>query len=162
MLSNRISTFISTLMDKKVLFVGLGNPLRNDDNVGIFFLELLEELDLPSCWELIKCYRNPENYLCELLSSKSNIIVFIDSIQGTDQDISILSEEEIKDFSFSTHTFGISTIIKYLKSSKDVNFFLIGIKPEKLEVGSGLTQATRRRAIFLFREFERACKKAIG
>ncbi|OAA30670.1 hypothetical protein AT15_09580 [Kosmotoga arenicorallina S304] len=156
--SNELSLFLEYLIDKEALLVGLGNPMRSDDNVGVYLIELLEQLELPPHWNLLKCYRNPENYLGKLLNSKSRIIVFIDSVQGMSEEVRIFCEDEIKDFSFSTHTFGISTFIKYLKSRRQVRFFLIGIKPEKLEVGVELTKKAKGRADFIFRRFEKACK----
>ncbi|WP_290647200.1 hydrogenase maturation protease [Kosmotoga sp.] len=150
--------FVASLMNREVLFVGLGNPMRSDDYVGVFLIELLEKLKLPPHWNLLKCYRNPENYLGKLLSLKSGIIVFIDSVQGMNEELRIFREEEIKDFSFSTHAFGISTFMKYLKSRKEVNFFLIGIKPENLEVGINLTPEVKRRADLIFKGFEKVCK----
>ena len=43
MFSDKLKALISTISDKKTLFVGLGNYLRHDDAIGLYIVQQLKE-----------------------------------------------------------------------------------------------------------------------
>ena len=43
MFSDKLKALISTISDKKALFVGLGNYLRHDDAVGLYSVKQLKQ-----------------------------------------------------------------------------------------------------------------------
>ncbi|TYB88845.1 MAG: hydrogenase maturation protease [Kosmotoga sp.] len=129
-------------LNHETLFAGLGNPLRKDDASGLILLDKLSaELDVDR-FSFIKCYQNPENYFDQLTKGYENI-VFLDNSKNLKTDWKLMKAEEIDDFSFSTHTFGLSTIITFLRNQCDSNIFLIVIKVYNLSLGKGLNEKVK-------------------
>jgi hydrogenase 3 maturation protease len=51
-----------------------------------------------------------------------------------------MKAEEIDDFSFSTHTFGLSTIITFLNNQCNSKIFLVIMKVYNLSLGKGISE----------------------
>ncbi|MFW6119460.1 MAG: hydrogenase maturation protease [Petrotogales bacterium] len=138
----------------ETLFAGLGNPLRKDDASGLILLDRLsDELDI-NRFTFIKCYQNPENYFDQLTRGYENI-VFIDNSKDIEKEWKLMKAREIDDFSFSTHTFGLSTIVSFLKNQCDSNIFLIVIKVYNLSMGTGISKTVEKTTDSIIREIKR-------
>lgn len=129
-------------LNHETLFAGLGNPLRKDDASGLILLDKLSAELGADRFSFIKCYQNPENYFDQLEKGYENI-VFLDSSKNLKTDWKLMRAEEVDDFSFSTHTFGLSTIITFLRNQCDSNIFLIVIKVYNLSLGKGLNEKVK-------------------
>lgn len=159
MRSSRIEEFLSGLRKRRVLFAGLGNPLRSDDTAGLLIIDRIPEFPLSENWTAVKCYQAPENYLDVLSRGEHDVIVFIDTVQGIEKDYRIYEKEEIRDFSFSTHSFGLASIISFLNRKRRFEIYLVGLKPTVLSLGTTLSPEMERIVETIVRGFERECEK---
>ncbi|MFO7882323.1 MAG: hydrogenase maturation protease [Kosmotogaceae bacterium] len=143
-----------SFLNHETLFAGLGNPLRKDDASGLVLLDRLSTELSNDRFSFIKCYQNPENYFDQLTRGNENI-VFIDNSKDMEPDWRLMKANEIDDFSFSTHTFGLSTIISFLKNQCDSNIFLIIIKVYNLSLGNGISERVKTTIDSIVREIKR-------
>ena len=81
---------------EKVL-IGLGNPLKQDDNIGNIIVGKLSEKIKSKNFVFIKSYLTPENYLLPLKKISPDIIYFVDAVEfkGEVGDVRLFSLEEM-------------------------------------------------------------------
>ena len=77
-LENRLKSLLGIY--QKILFIGLGNPIKGDDGVGVHISETLNKFRKRSQVEIITCYNSPANYLGKIVAKDPDFIIFIDSI----------------------------------------------------------------------------------
>jgi len=140
-----LDTLLSKYNKKEIVFVGLGNTDRGDDASGIIILQKLQNIPDYSKCHFIDAGKNPENHLQKILDYDPKIVVFIDSTDfnrepGT---ISLIDSQEIDNFDFSTHTFSISLIEKYLLNHKKLETIYIGIQPGSMKYGDKVSVAVK-------------------
>ncbi|MEA3499429.1 MAG: hydrogenase maturation protease [Candidatus Marinimicrobia bacterium] len=130
---------------KEIVFVGLGNPDRGDDAAGLILLEELEKITGYSDSTFINAGKNPENHLQQILDHDPKIVIFIDSTESNKEPgtISLIESEKIDNFDFSTHTFSISLIEKYLLNYKKLEIIYIGIQPKLMKYGNEISTAVK-------------------
>lgn len=127
---------------KKILVVGLGNVLLQDEGIGIHVLERLEkEGGLPNEVELIRGETGGLALLPSL--DEAYAIIFIDAaeFEGETGDIKIFRGDEIQKGRYTTlsvHDIGLRDIISLilLKDSSPPKIVIVGIKPKDLSEGS--------------------------
>jgi Ni,Fe-hydrogenase maturation factor len=107
----------------RLIFMGIGNPVRGDDGAGL----------------------NPENHLQEVLDKKPRAVVFIDAahFHAAPGTISWLDQTQLDQLRISTHAFSMVMIEAYLRSQRWMDFHYLAIEPESTELGEGLTQTVR-------------------
>lgn len=130
---------------KEIVFVGLGNPDRGDDAAGLILLEELEKITGYSDSTFINAGKNPENHLQQILDHDPKIVIFIDSTESNKKPgtISLIESEKIDNFDFSTHTFSIGLIEKYLLNYKKLEIIYIGIQPKLMKYGNEISTAVK-------------------
>lgn len=133
---------LSIYQQDRIVFIGLGNELREDDGAGLELVERLKSKKEFHESHFIIAGRNPENYLQTILNYNPDIIVFIDAAEwnGSSGDIKIFNDEEINQTEFSTHTFSIKMIKDYLLNQQQMNFLFIGIQPLRTNFKQGLSE----------------------
>lgn len=135
MLGQELKKFIQN--HEKIMFLCIGNELRGDDSAGPLVAEKLEGfLDKNPDIMIINTGTVPENYTGLIRSESPSHIIFVDAVEmnlepGT---LRLVKEEEIANYSISTHAMPLSFMIKYLKSFSDAKMILIGIQPKSLEM----------------------------
>jgi len=84
----------------------------------------------------------PENYVSKIRKSKTDVIIFIDSIilDLNPGEINLLDEGEIKSYTASTHSISLEMIIDQIKRNKKFTIYLIGIQPEDVSVGTTISK----------------------
>jgi len=132
---------LSLIPDQKVVFVGLGNAIRGDDGAGLEFINQLRQHKLVPDKQLIKGYTTPENYLSRIIKQKPNRVIFIDTARmqtppGTIQEI---PAESIDSQGFSTHTFSMRLIAKYLKANGVCEVRYLGIEPKSTAISNQIS-----------------------
>lgn len=157
---NELSKILAVNRRSHLLIVGLGNEFRSDDSAGLCLIDLLSEEKLPPEWELLKCYENPENYLGILSREGIESILFFDTVTGTDERLEIYWGDEINDFSLNTHSFGLSSIVEYIKNIRNISVFLIGMKPYDMSLKTGISEEMGKTVSILLKGFENLWRKA--
>lgn len=134
------NNFLNKFKNQKVLFVCISNILRNDDGIGEYIYNRIS--NLPNI-QAINAGTCPENYISKIKKSKSDVIIFIDSIindSNNPGDIILLEENEIKSYTASTHSISLEMIINQIKRNKKFSIYLIGIQPENVSIGTDISE----------------------
>jgi hydrogenase 3 maturation protease len=136
---------LSKYYTDKIVFVGLGNELREDDGAGLEFVERLKSENEFHKSHFIIGGRNPENHLQAILSYNPQIVIFIDAAEwgGNPGEIKKFNEDEISHTDFSTHTFSIKMIKEYLLNHQQMDFMFLGIQPLSTSFRQGLSDLVK-------------------
>jgi hydrogenase 3 maturation protease len=134
----KIPALLTDILASKPIFIGIGNELRGDDATGIALVNKLIESGYRNA---IIVHSNPENYLNKIATMSGNCRVWVDIINwGAEAgEIRILPAEESKQFAISTHNFSPDVLFEFLKSSKKIPDYILGIQPLTLKLGSKIS-----------------------
>lgn len=125
--------------DKRILFVGVGNVLKQDDGVGAYISRKIKETKqiLSLTVEV-----SIENYIGKINSLNPDILILIDcmdmkSVAGT---YKLLSLNEIQDMTFNTHNISLSRLSEFFRMPA----FVLGIQPEKIDFGENISYLVKK------------------
>jgi hydrogenase 3 maturation protease len=123
----------------KVVILGIGNTLRNDDGLGSIIARQIKD-KVP--YIVYDAGPSPENYLGKIIKDKPDNIVIIDAVDfgGRPGEFRIVEGEDIKTVNlFSTHNASISLTINYLQSNLKVDIIILIIQPKNINFGDNLS-----------------------
>jgi hydrogenase 3 maturation protease len=125
---------------KSLAIMGIGNPLRGDDAIGVEIAKRLEKR-LPANVALFNCEMVPENFLSDIERFKPSHILMIDAAQLDLEsgDARLIPTEKITGVALSTHTMPLSLTAEILRGNLGAEIVLLGVKPERTEFGEGLS-----------------------
>lgn len=131
----------------KEVVLGIGNILKSDDGIGIYIAEKLNKYlkEAKSEVIVIDCGTTPENYTSVIRKHNPDTLILVDA---ADMGLSpgsyrIIPPERIEVMHFSTHIMPLSVFISYV-SEFCGEVVLIGIQPDKMEVGTVLSSKVQR------------------
>lgn len=137
-MSVRLKNILSQT-DKRILFVGVGNVLKQDDGVGAYISRKIKETKqiLSLTVEV-----SIENYIGKINSLNPDILILIDcmdmkSVAGT---YKLLSLNEIQDMTFNTHNISLSRLSEFFRMPA----FVLGIQPEKIDFGENISYLVKK------------------
>ncbi len=127
-------------LDREMLVVGVGNPLRGDDAAG---LVLAEKLAAKLGLEYLRCEEVPENYLTEMLESPADTVLLVDAVnmKVATGETKVLSPDELAGANISTHNCSVNLLATVLTRIKNKEVLVLGIQPENIAWGEFLTPA---------------------
>jgi len=158
-LHNQLSAWLKNYQRLAVL--GIGNPLKGDDAVGLSVIQNLSG-KVPENVLLLECEVVPENYLSQIEEFKPTHVLMIDAAQinGEAGASRLISIEEIAGVTLSTHTLPLSFVAEIIKQNTGADVILLGIQPESIEFREGLSpklqEATRRIADLIIKVIKEA------
>jgi len=143
----------------KKLILGVGNTLKGDDGVGVHVAErineYLKEIEQRSIQvkpartrtdiTVIDCGTTPENYTSIIRKHNPNVVILVDAADmGLGPgDYRIIPPEKIGVMCLSTHDMPLSLFASYV-SGLCGEMVLVGIQPQRIDVGATLSSAVRR------------------
>ncbi|MFX1597778.1 MAG: hydrogenase maturation peptidase HycI [Promethearchaeota archaeon] len=141
---------------KRIAVLGVGSELRRDDGVGLEIVKRLKG-NIPASVKLIECGTVPESFVDSVSKWKPTHILIIDSAEmgkspGTSE---LIKAENIGGITLSTHHMPLSILIKYLESTTGAKVVLLGVQPQDITFGEGLTtiiQETAREIVAILKE----------
>jgi hydrogenase 3 maturation protease len=128
---------LCSLLKRSFLILGLGSPLRQDDQAGLIACDLLAERGI----ECFKCEYGLENCIDMFRDVHIETLVLIDTALfrgGTPGEVIIAGEESIEDLglAISTHYIPLKVLLDYMKSVGIYkSLVVIGIYPKNLDIG---------------------------
>jgi len=138
---NEFYAFISSYPNNKIVILGLGNPGRRDDGAGLYLFKKLKANDQLKDIHFIEAGRTPENYLQQILSCSPQLVIFIDMLRNSDSDqIQLLDSDSIAGDGFTTHSYSIKLVEKYLKNHNKINIKYLGVPAANTKTGAGISQ----------------------
>jgi len=129
---------LNDYLDRQMLVVGVGNPMRGDDEAGLVLAEkVAEKLDL----EYLRCEEVPENYVGRMLDNPADTILLVDAVnmKQAPGEIGLLAPDELADNGISTHNCSVSLLAKVLAGVKDKQMLILAIQPQQIEWGQPMT-----------------------
>jgi len=129
---------ILTYKDKKILFVGIGNLLKQDDGVGVYISTRIKNRHNI---ESLTVETSIENYIGKINSLNPEILVLLDCMElksdpGT---FKLLDLNQIQDITFNTHNISLNRLSDFFK----MPVYVLGIQPEKVEFGENISYLVR-------------------
>jgi hydrogenase maturation protease len=137
---------------KDIMVVGIGNRLLGDEGIGLYIIDNLSQIPMPSNVNFIDCG-------CDLLGlmsylNKPQKIIIIDAIRGGGKPGEIYKFNyskltTMKDETQSGHQMRTIFVLGLLRSVypvlADSEITLIGVEPKTLELGNNLSQEVKER-----------------
>lgn len=136
---NLFLTILKPYKRNEITFLCIGNPIMSDDGIGCYiYKSLLNLKDI----NLINAENVPENYIKPIIDLKPNLLIGIDAVEFYSQpgEIKLLNEEEILNYSNSTHSISLKMIIDCIRESLNFSFYLIGIQPKNVMLGNDFSE----------------------
>ena len=124
----------------KAVIIGVGNPLRGDDGVGMKILEYLEDMDLPDVM-LLNTETVPEAFTGKVSEYEPTHVLLVDAanFRGEPGDAKLISSAQIGGTAVSTHSLPLTIFITYIEKTLDVKVKLLGIQPKRIEFYTEMT-----------------------
>jgi len=124
---------------------GIGNPIKQDDAVGLEVVSLLRRRFGPVSPKGIKIHAissHPERQISEL-ASKGERIVVIDAVEAQKEPGTIVCARlsETKFGYFATHNVPLRLVPGVAENAADT--YIVGIQPDSVGVGEGLSQVVK-------------------
>ena len=133
------------------LLLGIGNSLSGDDGAGNFVATLIRK---PG-WIALDCGTVPENFTGKVREISPGLLVLVDAAEMNIRpgEFRVVAPEYIDDVAFGTHALPLRLFIDYVRPYAGRILF-IGIQPEQIALGAGLSPAVKRAAGRLARLIE--------
>lgn len=95
---------------------------------------------------LIDAGEVPENFLGNMVELKPDTILFVDAADFGVQagSIKLIDTENLSAGGFSTHSSSLSLVVDYLRRETNAEILLLGIQPENVRIGDGLSKPVQK------------------
>jgi len=125
---------------RRLVVLGIGNPLRGDDAVGLRIIQNLMG-KVPDDVLLLECEMVPENYLSKIEQFKPTHVLMVDAAQLNEEAGAsrLISVKEIAGTALSTHTLPLSFLAEIIQQNVGADVMLFGVQPESIEFREGLS-----------------------
>jgi hydrogenase 3 maturation protease len=133
---------IGSKLKGKVLILGVGNPLREDDGAGPYLIRQLKgRVDAA----LLNGEEEPENLLDQIVGMKPDSILIVDALELGAQpgSVALLEEDQLERRSLSTHHASLKLFIECVKGETGANVLVLGIQPKLVEIGRALSSEVK-------------------
>ena len=123
---------------RKILFVGIGNVLKQDDGAGVYISGRIAERDNI---KTLTVEVSIENYIGKINSLKPDILVLIDCMDTGSPPGSVvfLPLEEVTDITFNTHNISLKNLAAFFTSE----VYILGIQPATIDFGENISDIVR-------------------
>jgi len=152
-----MGTEVKKYIKGKVVFLGMGNPMRGDDGAGCEFIEELRRSGKvkSSKISLFNGGQVPENYVEPIVKIRPDKVFIVETVDfgASPGEIRVFEEAELQS-NFSTHTLSLSFILEYLKEKTRAKVFILGIQPRQLGWGSHLSPEVKKAVEKLIRQLK--------
>jgi len=120
--------------DRKFLFVGIGNLLRQDDGAGVYISTRIRETDNI---KVITAEVSIENYIGKINSTDHNTLVVIDCVEMNRPagSFDLIPVEQVSDLTFNTHNISLKKLSGFFRNE----LLILAIQPETIAFGENLS-----------------------
>ena len=141
---------IKEALTGRTVFVGIGNVDLGDDGSGVRLAEALADSGLP---DVLIAHTVPENHITTLVRGGFENVVLMDAVSTGSEPGSVVfldaSEVKIRFPQISTHKLSLATLAQLIESESPAHVWLLGIQPQTIKQGSGLSKPLETTLKFL-------------
>jgi hydrogenase 3 maturation protease len=129
--------------------MGLGNVDQGDDGLGVRLAEIVAERlkGVPGAPEVIDAGMVPERFIGRVADGGFDSLVFLDAVAfgGAPGSVVVVNAEEMGNRfpQVSTHKISLGMLARWVEASGTTKAWLLGVEPESLKFGKGLTPAVQ-------------------
>jgi hydrogenase 3 maturation protease len=130
--------------DKRVVIVGVGNPIRGDDAVGPRIIELLESKPINNVL-LLNTESVPEAFTGKVEQFNPTHVLLVDAanFRGMPGETKLITGEQIGGQAISTHSLPLNIFISYIEKSLGISVILLGIQPMSINLGESMSEPVK-------------------
>jgi hydrogenase 3 maturation protease len=137
---------LNEVLREPTCLVGVGNPLRGDDGVGVYLARRLNRNLRAGHLRVVDAEDIPESYVFEIAASDCRNVVIIDGVM-TEAEPGTLVFGRLGDFEehaadYSTHKLSLSLCGRILEAENKPTY-LLGIVALDVDFGASLTESVR-------------------
>jgi len=127
----------------KVVIVGIGNTLRQDDGLGPALIKRLNGRIRARCFDV---GTSPENYLGKVARERPDTILIIDALHlGKEAgEFEIVKKGEIVKSGLSTHDISPKQLIEYLQNETKADIYMLGVQPKSVSFGEEISSNVKK------------------
>jgi hydrogenase maturation protease len=140
---------ISRLTAEKTCIVGMGNPMRGDDGVGVYIADGVKGAVRGGNIDVVNVEDVLENYVFDIARRDAQHVILVDAVHSGGEAGSVIFgrledlNEVVNDY--STHRLSIMLSGKIFgEHGKDT--YLLGVEVEDIDFGAGITDMVRKSA----------------
>jgi len=133
---------------KKVVIAGIGNPIRNDDYIGVKIVHELKN-KVPPEIQIYECETVPESFLEPIIELNPTHVLLIDAaILGLKPGaIRLINPEQIINFSpITSHTLPLRVFCEFIKKTTKSKIALLLIEPKNTDFGEKISPEVQKAA----------------
>ncbi len=125
--------------DKRILFVGIGNVLKNDDGIGVYISDRIKNSERFLSLTVEVCI---ENYIGKINSLKPDTLILVDcaEMKSPPGSCKLFKPGLISDITFNTHNISLGKIADFFS----MEVFVLGIQPENIEFGEKISYLVKQ------------------
>jgi hydrogenase 3 maturation protease len=126
---------------KKIAIAGIGNPIREDDFVGVKIVQNLQGRVTKNVF-LIECETIPENFMQQIVDFGPTHILLIDAaVLGLSPgEWKLVDPQVLTNLpAYSTHMLPLRIFCEYLAAATKARIALLLIQPKTADFGEGLS-----------------------
>ncbi|MFZ2643336.1 MAG: hydrogenase 3 maturation endopeptidase HyCI [Verrucomicrobiia bacterium] len=129
----------------RVCLMGLGNTDYGDDGFGVRLAETLAAAGVP---DVVIAGTTPDRFVGRVAGRGFNHLIFLDAVESGSAPGSVVflnAEEMSTRFpQISTHKISLGLLAKWIEANGSTRAWLLGVQPESLKPGAGLTPTVQR------------------
>jgi len=132
---------------KRLVILGIGNPMRGDDQVGVEIATLLRG-KVPDKVKIIDCQTVPENFIGEIRRFSPSHVLMIDAahFEGRPGEARLVKPEMISGISISTHNVPLFVLAEVIEKTVGARVMLLAIQPRRIGFGEEMSVDVQRSA----------------
>lgn len=140
----------NTTNKKQIKILGIGNTLFCDEGVGVLLLDYLHDV-LPQADNIELIDGGTEGIRLLGYVEEADYLIMLDAINADEKPgtIIVLKDDEVPKFfgqKMSVHQMGVQDLVynAYLRETLPEEMYLIGVQPERVEIGFELTESVQK------------------
>jgi hydrogenase 3 maturation protease len=138
---------LKKLNNKNILFVGIGNVLKQDDGVGVYISNNIKRTQII---KTLTVEVSIENYISKINQINSENLILIDCVDFNKNPgfWDILPVNKINGLITNTHNISLNKISELFNNKA----YILGIQPKTIQFGENLTSEIKRTADLLIKK----------
>ncbi len=120
--------------------MGVGNPLRRDDGVGV---EIVKQLKgkVPEHVRFFDCGMVPEDFLPDIEAFQPTHVLIVDAaeLKAEPGEARLFPPQKIGSATFSSHVVPLPLLVSMIKEAAEAKIAVLEIQPSNTEIGEELS-----------------------